>query len=73
MVAFSSINVGSLESTVLQELLLRGFRINTKTDLTQALEKPPRLKQQSIQEFLQLPSASKDLFDVIEVLDSQEQ
>ena len=72
LVAFNSINVGSLSVGVLDELLLLGFRVNTKSDLCEALENPPRLKQLTLEDLLQLPPSRKDIHDIIEIWDSQD-
>ena len=41
--------------------MLLGFQVNTKTDLKEVIEKPPRLRQLTLQEFLQLPLSRKNL------------
>ncbi|CAE7034160.1 unnamed protein product [Symbiodinium sp. CCMP2592] len=73
LVAFNTINLGTLSPEVIDQLLDLGFRINSKTDLKEALEEAPRFKQLTLQEFLQLPPSRKDCHDVIEVMDSQDE
>ena len=72
LVAFDSINIGSLSVGVREELRALGFRVNTKTDLYGPPDNPSQLKQLTLEDLLHLPPSRKDLYDVIEIWDSQD-
>ena len=52
LVAVSSINIGSLEQDVIEELMLLGFRINTETDLKEAFQQPCCVRARFVTELL---------------------
>ena len=72
LVAFGSINIGSLSVGVREELRALGFRVNTKSNLCETPDSPPRLKQLTLEDLLHLPPSRKDLYDVIQIWDSQD-